>query len=89
MIDIFCKGSLKRNSVCISDLREYNSTSYSILMENEAMMQKEERSKDPKTVGCCGAPEMAPLPSFPEKFYRFMPTTRAPMPRPEGPRSRH
>ena len=78
MIDIFCEGSLKSNGLCISDLRKYNSTSYPILMEKEAMMQKEEGSQDPKTVGYCGSPEMAPLPSLPEKFGTFKGSYRPP-----------
>ena len=76
MIDIFYKGSLKSNGLCISDLRKYNSTSYPILMEKEAMMQKEERSKDPKTVGSYRPPEMAPSTSLPEKLDLFMPTSK-------------
>jgi hypothetical protein len=75
MLDILCKGSLKSNGVCISELREYNSSSYPILMEQEGMMQKEVRSKDPKTVGCYHAPEMAPLNLIAEKFGTLMPSS--------------
>jgi hypothetical protein len=78
MIDILCEGSLKSNGVCISDLREFNSTSYPILMESEGMMQKAERSKDPNTVGCYRAPEMAPMTSITEKFGTFKCSYRPP-----------
>jgi hypothetical protein len=78
MLDILCKGSLKSNGVCINELRMYNSTSYPILMKSEAMTQKEERSKDPKTVGSCRAPEMAPLTSITEKFGTFKGSHRPP-----------
>ena len=78
MLDIFCKGSLKSNGVCITDVCESNSVSYSILMKNEGMMKKEERSKDPNTVGCYRAPEMVPLTSITEQFGTSKGSYRSP-----------
>ena len=57
MLDVFWKGSLKVNGVCISELRQDNSS----FVVNEAMMQTAERSKEPKTKAPHHPPEMSPF----------------------------
>jgi hypothetical protein len=83
MLDVFYKGSLKDNGVCISELRKDNSSSYPKLVESEAKMQKMERSKEPKTKAPLRPPEMAPLSSFHERLDVLMPTTTGSYPAPD------
>ena len=79
MVDIFCKGSLKVNNVCINNNREHNSSSFPKLVKQEEMMQQFDRSKEPTNKGSYRAPDIAPSTSLP----MFMTTTTGPYRPPE------
>ena len=64
LLDIWCKGSLDSNGVCIDKQRKDNSSSYVKIVRQEEMMKDLERLKDPKTKGSSCATYRAPLSSL-------------------------